>query len=210
MLQIDSILKKALAENSFFLSEEAIQKLSCYLTLLQNWNRAFNLTSVTKPQEMVYLHIIDSLMISSHLQGKRTLDVGSGAGLPGIPLAIVHPQTQWVLLDKNNKKTRFVTQVIAELDLKNVEVVHCRCEDFLSTACFDNILSRAFGTISLLIHAAQHLLCSDGIFLAMKGKYPQDEIAAIPDGFMIQNVTPLTINGIEVDRHLVCIRRCQT
>ena len=140
------LLTQALKENNLIISDAAQQQLLNYLALLQQWNKVFNLTAITDPREMVYLHIIDSLAIQPFLNGKRFLDVGSGAGLPGIPLAIIHPDQHWVLLDKNNKKTRFITQACAELRLTNVEAVHARCEDFKPTQCFDNIVARAFAT----------------------------------------------------------------
>ncbi|HVY54090.1 MAG TPA: 16S rRNA (guanine(527)-N(7))-methyltransferase RsmG, partial [Gammaproteobacteria bacterium] len=128
-------------------------------------------------------------------------------GLPGIPLAIADPTKSWVLLDKSQKKTRFLTQVIAELGLKNVSVACSRCEDFRMDACFDSIISRAFGTIALLIESTQHLLCSDGQFLAMKGSYPEHELAEIPTGFALLDVKKLTIKGLQAERHLARIKR---
>jgi 16S rRNA (guanine527-N7)-methyltransferase len=154
---------------------------------------------------MVFLHIIDSLAVAPYLQGKHALDVGSGAGLPGIPLAIAYPDINWTLLDKNGKKTRFLTQVIAELDLQNIKAVHHRCEDFQPHACFNSIISRAFGTLTLFVETTEHLLCPNGIFIALKGKYPQEELANIPSRFTTQHVTRLEIKGIMADRHIVCI-----
>lgn len=201
-----SLLETALQQNALELNEAAIDKLVRYLELLQTWNRVFNLTSITEPREMVYLHIIDSLLTAPFLSGSRFLDVGSGAGLPGIPLAILFPEHHWTLLDKNNKKTRFMTQVIAELGLKNVQAMHARAEEFHPDDCFDGILSRAYATLALFIKTTRHLICKNGTFIAMKGKYPQDEIAELAGLAGETNVTPVTMQGMKLDRHIVCIK----
>jgi len=200
-----SILLTALQENGLTLSDEAIIKLLRYLELLQTWNKVFNLTSIIDPREMVYLHIIDSLLTAPFLSGQRFLDVGSGAGLPGIPLAILHPEHEWVLLDKNNKKTRFMTQVIAELALTKVQTVHTRAEDFHPDPCFDNILSRAYATLALFIKTTRHLICKNGTFIALKGKFPQDEITELADSCNEPIVTPVCMKGMALDRHIVCM-----
>jgi 16S rRNA (guanine527-N7)-methyltransferase len=196
------LLLDALRENDITLADEAVDKLVRYLELMQTWNRVFNLTSITEPRDMVYLHIIDSLLTAPFLRGKRFLDVGSGAGLPGIPLAIMHPEHEWVLLDKNNKKTRFMTQVIAELQLQNVQAVHSRAEDFHPAVCFDSILSRAYATLSLFIKTTRHLICKNGTFIAMKGKYPHEELAELTEA---AEVTPLNMKGKTLERHIVSI-----
>jgi 16S rRNA (guanine527-N7)-methyltransferase len=209
MPNFDELLTIALRKNNHTLSNGARDKLARYLELLHTWNRSFNLTSITEPAEMVSLHIMDSLAVAPYLQGQRALDVGSGAGLPGIPLAIACPETNWTLLDKNGKKTRFLTQVIAELGLQNIKAVHSRCEDFQPSVCFDSILSRAFGSLALFVETTAHLLCSNGIFIAMKGKYPDEELAELPNRFITQHVTRLEIKGIMAERHIVCIGRSE-
>ena len=206
MSNLSPLLIKALQENQLSLNDLAKQQLIRYLLLLETWNRVFNLTTITETHEMVYLHIIDSLSMQPYLQGTHCLDVGSGAGLPGIPLAIANPHQQWILLDKNSKKTRFQTQAIAELGLTNIRAIHSRSEDFHPTQCFDSILSRAFGTIRMSVESTEHLLGPDGVFIAMKGKYPQDELDDIPDRFLVQDVARIDIKGIEVERHAVRIR----
>lgn len=205
-MSLETLLQQALDENNIQLNNEAFNKLIQFLNLLQIWNRVFNLTTITDPREMVYLHIIDSLVVSPYLKGQHILDVGSGAGLPGIPLAIINPQQEWVLLDKNNKKTRFLTQVVAELQLTNVHVIYSRSEDFHHDARFDTILSRAYGTLRLFIETTAHLLYQDGILIAMKGKYPQEELDDIPDRFTASQVIRLNVKGINIERHLVCLR----
>lgn len=203
MKNILSLLKAALLENQFCLDDDKQKKLVRYLELIQTWNRVFNLTAITEPKEMVYLHIIDSLSIQPYLHGTRMLDVGTGAGLPGLPLAIVNPEQQWYLLDKNSKKTRFLTQCIAELGLTNVQVVHSRCEDFHPTQCFDSILSRALAPLRIFTETTNHLLCAEGRWLAMKGKYPQDEINDVPDRFCVQDILRIDIKGMDIERHIV-------
>ena len=206
MNAFNHLLSKALQENHLTVSAEAKTKLIHYLELIQKWNRVFNLTTITQPQDMIYLHLIDSLMIAPFLAGHRFLDVGTGAGLPGIPLAIYQPEHQWVLLDKNSKKTRFLTQVVAELGLSNVEVVHARSEDYHPPHCFDNILSRALGSLKLFTDTTQHLLCPQGFLIAMKGKYPQEELDDLQKPSRIQKVTRYTINGLNIERHIICIK----
>lgn len=205
MLDTSLLLQEGLQANQIILPANGIEKMVAYLQLIQTWNHTYNLTSITAQRDMVYLHIIDSLIIAPYLQGMRALDVGSGAGLPGIPLAILQPKRQWVLLDKNGKKTRFMTQAMLELNLKNVEIIHSRCEDYRTSACFDSILSRALGTISSFVATTVHLLAPNGSFLAMKGKYPSEELANLPNRFILQNVTRLNIEGIDAQRHIISI-----
>jgi 16S rRNA (guanine527-N7)-methyltransferase len=201
------LLSNALEENQISLDTPSQDRLIRYLELMQTWNRVFNLTTITAPRDMVYLHILDSLMVQPFLHGERLLDIGTGAGLPGIPLAIVNPGRQWILLDKNSKKTRFLTQAVAELELANVAVIHSRSEDFQPAQCFDSILSRAFGTLHLFSETTEHLLCPDGILIAMKGKYPQDELADIPDRFRVKDITRLNMKGMNIERHIVRMTR---
>lgn len=201
-----SILETALKENGLILSNESIGKLVHYLNMLQTWNKVFNLTSITSPREMVYLHIIDSLLTAPFITGERSLDVGTGAGLPGIPLAILNPAHKWVLLDKNSKKTRFMTQAIAELALPNVQTVHSRAEDFHTEQGFDNILSRAYASLELFIKTTRHLICKNGTFIALKGKFPKDELAEIAGICPVPTVTPVCMKGMTLDRHIVCMK----
>lgn len=203
---LKNLLAQALQENGHVFPAATQQQFIHFLELLQKWNRVFNLTSLDSPQELVYLHILDSLTIYPQLQGKRMLDVGSGGGLPGIPLAIADPDKTWVLLDKSQKKTRFLLQVVAELGLKNVTVACSRCEDFQTEAGFDSIISRAFGTIKLFIETTKHLIGPKGYFLAMKGAYPDKELAEIPATFKVLDVQKLTIRGLQAERHLVTVQ----
>jgi 16S rRNA (guanine527-N7)-methyltransferase len=204
---LNELLATALQENGYSFSPATQQQFIHFLDLLQQWNRVFNLTALDSPQQLVYLHILDSLSISPHLQGQRMLDVGSGGGLPGLPLAIANPQQNWVLLDKTQKKTRFLVQVVAALGLKNVTVVCARCEAFRSATGFDSIVSRAFGTIALLLTSTQHLIRPEGQFLAMKGNYPEQELTELPTDFAVSSIEKLRIYGLDAARHLVRLKR---
>jgi 16S rRNA (guanine527-N7)-methyltransferase len=199
----------ALEQNNIVVSDAMTQSLLHYLQLMLKWNNTYNLTAITDPHEMIYLHLVDSLVIAPYVTGKQCLDLGTGAGLPGIPLAIIHPEQQWTLVDKNSKKTRFLIQAVAELGLKNVQVVHFRGEEFHPAHGFDNILSRAFGSLRLFVDTTRHLLNPDGELIAMKGKYPDDELADLPTEVSVQSVQHIDIKGIDIERHLVCLRLTQ-
>jgi 16S rRNA (guanine527-N7)-methyltransferase len=197
------LLQSALQQQKITVAQEHQKQIVAYLVMLQKWNQTFNLTSITNPHDMIWLHIIDSLLIEPYLQGKRFLDVGTGAGLPGMVLAITNPQQQWTLLDKNNKKTRFLTQVVAEIGLKNVEVVLSKSEDFHPSQPFDSILSRALGSLTFFLETTQHLHAHNGIYLALKGKYPAEEIQEIQSNARILKIVPLTMTNRQAERHLV-------
>jgi 16S rRNA (guanine527-N7)-methyltransferase len=195
-------------------SDEQQTKMLQYLELLTRWNQAFNLTAIREPAQMVWLHLVDSLVITPFIHGVRIIDVGTGAGLPGIPLALTMPDKQFVLLDSNSKKTRFLTQAKLELGLKNIEIIHSRCEDLQpgttiqgSNERFDTIVSRAFSSIPVMLAKTQHLLADNGVFLAMKGTYPAAEIQDIPQEFQVSGTHKLAIHGLDADRHVVCIAR---
>jgi len=159
---------------------------------------------------MVYGHLLDSLVIAPYLSGKHLLDVGSGAGLPGIPLAIMRPEQKWTLIDKNNKKTRFLTQVVAELNVTNVTVIHDRTEHFHTKELFDNIVSRAFGSLNFFVKTTAHLLHPHGMLIAMKGKIAKDELENIPKDFVIKDIIPLEIIGLTAERHIIRIEKDQS
>lgn len=205
---LQKTLKTALENNNFNFSPVINDKFISYLNLLNDWNRVFNLTAIRDPNDMVMLHLIDSLVINPYLHGTNIIDVGTGAGLPGIPLALINPEKNFVLLDSNSKKTRFLTQAILELKISNIEVIHSRCENFQPEKCFDSILSRAFASIQVMLEATRHLICKHGQFLAMKGLFPEEEIKAIPPNFVVVAVHELRINGLDAKRHLVCIKEC--
>jgi 16S rRNA (guanine527-N7)-methyltransferase len=207
----NEILNAALSENDFEISENIQQKFIEYLELLQRWNQAFNLTAITDMHDMIWLHIVDSLAVNPYLHGTRIIDVGTGAGLPGIPLALINPDRHFVLLDSNSKKTRFLTQAKMTLGIKNIEIIHARCEDFGAKnslpASFDSIVSRAFSSIAVMLARTQHLAAEGCHFLAMKGIYPEQEIQEIPADFSVSAVHKLKIKGLAAERHVVCIQK---
>ncbi|MBA1264794.1 16S rRNA (guanine(527)-N(7))-methyltransferase RsmG [Pseudomonas stutzeri] len=191
------------------LSEVQQQQLLGYLALLNKWNKAYNLTAVRDPAEMVSRHLLDSLSVVPHAEpgGSRWLDVGSGGGMPGIPLAILFPERHFTLLDSNGKKTRFLTQAKLELKLANVEVIHSRVEQFKPEQPFTDITSRAFSSLEDFANWTRHL--SDGTtrWLAMKGVQPDDELQALPADFQLERCLVLKVPGCQGQRHLPILRR---
>ncbi|MCB1920498.1 MAG: 16S rRNA (guanine(527)-N(7))-methyltransferase RsmG [Candidatus Competibacteraceae bacterium] len=185
------------------LSDGAVEQLATYLALLERWNRAYNLTAVRDPEAMVVRHILDSLSIWSWIEGPRVLDVGSGAGLPGIPLAITHPECRFCLLDSNGKRTRFLIQASAELRLANIDVVRSRVEDYQPATLFNTVVSRAFSTLADLLADAGQLCAPEGRLLAMKGVFPDEELVRLPPDYRLSGVYPLHIPGLNAERHLV-------
>lgn len=183
------------------------EKLLAYLALLVKWNAAYNLTAVRDPQQMLVKHLLDSLSILPQVKGGTLIDVGTGAGLPGIVLAIARPELQVTLLDSNGKKVRFLKQVIAELKIANAQAVQSRVEDF--DARFDVVTSRAFATLADMIGWSGQLAAEGGEFLAMKGVRPDAEIAALPAGFKTVEVLPLAVPFLDEERHLVRIVRSE-
>jgi len=184
------------------LTDDQISRLETYVGLLDKWNKVYNLSAIRDPNEMVSRHILDSLTILPYLKGDSLLDVGTGAGLPGIPVAIMHPEIAVTLLDTNSKKTRFLQQVKAELALDNVTVVHARVEE-AELPKFAMVTARAFATIKDIIDlTGQH--CDDaGCLLLMKGVRPDEELDAMSGGFKLQDVVTLTVPDCEGQRHLV-------
>jgi 16S rRNA (guanine527-N7)-methyltransferase len=189
------------------LSQSQSELLLGYLELLAKWNRAYNLTAIRDPGEMVCRHLLDSLAIAAHCPGDSVLDVGTGAGLPGIPLSIVYPDRQFHLLDSNGKKTRFLFQVKTELGLDNITVHHKRVESLTTAVGYDVILSRAFSSLIDMVDVCGHLLKADGYFLAMKGAYPEAELRVLGDAFEVQSVIPIDVPGLDEQRHLLVISR---
>lgn len=191
------------------LTEPQTQQLLAYLALLVKWNKAYNLTAVRNPDEMVSRHLLDSLSIVSAVKplGNRWLDVGSGGGMPGIPLAILFPERHITTLDSNGKKTRFQTQVKLELGLDNLHVIHSRVEELQPAEPFDGIVSRAFSSLADFTTWTAHLGDQNTQWLAMKGLYPDDELQALPEGFRLESVQVLEVPGCQGRRHLMILRR---
>lgn len=178
-------------------------KLLAYLELLIKWNKAYNLTAVREPAQMVTRHLLDSLAITPCIRGARLIDVGTGGGLPGVPMSILFPEREFHLLDSNGKKTRFLFQVKTALGLDNMTVHQARVESFAPEAPFDTVLSRAFASIEDMVRGCRHLLGRNGHFLAMKGAYPEGEIAAVAAECQLECVHELHVPGLDEQRHLV-------
>lgn len=187
------------------LSDQQKQQLVGYVEMLHKWNKAYNLTSVRDPEQMLIRHILDSIVVEPHLVGERFIDVGTGPGLPGIPLAIVRPQAHFTLLDSLGKRVRFLRQVQHELKLENITPVQSRVEDFPAEPPFDGVISRAFASLTDMVSWCHHLPGTHGRFYALKGVLPEDEIAALPAGFSVEKVSPLHVPQLEGERHLVII-----
>jgi len=202
-MSIEKTLMEGCERLDLQLPEGAYIRLAAYLVLLERWNRAYNLTAVREPEAMVIRHLLDSLSILPWLAGPRVLDVGSGAGLPGIPMAIAQPEYEFCLLDSNGKRTRFLTQATAELRLCNVSVVRSRVEDYRPVTLFNSVVSRAFATLAELVADAGRLCAPTGRLLAMKGVFPDDELARLPSGYVVVGVYPLQVPHLDAERHLV-------
>jgi 16S rRNA (guanine527-N7)-methyltransferase len=179
------------------------ERLLDYLALLLKWNNAYNLTSVRDPAQMVTRHLLDSLAVAPHLGGGHIIDVGTGAGLPGVPLAIIFPGTRFALLDSNGKKTRFLFQVKTALCLDNMQIHHARVESFRPPELFEAVLSRAFASLADMAAGCGHLLAPAGRLLAMKGAYPEEELAALGPEYKVSAVHVLDVPGLDEQRHLV-------
>ncbi len=203
MSAAERMLRQGIVELKLDLPETAIVQLLEYLALLQKWNRVFNLTAIRDPQQMVTHHLLDSLAVLPHLWPGRWLDVGCGAGLPGVVLAIARPQWSFTLLDSNSKKTGFVQQSVIQLGLNNVEVQCTRVEQWQPPELFDGIISRAFSELVQFLRCSQHLLAANGRWAAMKGE-PEQELQAVVDPvYRIEQVLPLTVPFISATRSLV-------
>jgi 16S rRNA (guanine527-N7)-methyltransferase len=188
------------------LTPEIQKKLLDYIGLLQKWNRVYNLTAVSQTEQMVSHHLLDSLAVLPHLQGTSWLDVGCGAGIPGLVLAIARPQWRFALLDSNSKKTGFVQQAVIDLRLHNVSVHCARVENWQPEERYDGIISRAFANIADFTNATRHLLASRGRWVAMKGEPAQDELQQLPAGIEIEQIIPLKVPELDAARCLVVLK----
>lgn len=197
------ILTAGLEALPLTLTDTQIEQLLAFIKLLAKWNKAYNLTAIRKLEDMVSLHLLDSLAILPHIHGQRVIDIGTGAGLPGIPLAICLPDVQFTLLDSNAKKTRFVQQAILELKLPNASVYHSRVEDYQPEVGFDTVTTRAFASLPVIIDLTRHLLAENGVVLAMKGQQLAEELAYITH---TTTLIPIHVPGVEAERYLVRIQ----
>lgn len=203
-----ALLAAGIAEMGLDISVEAQQKLLAYLALLQKWNKVYNLTAVRDPVDMVTLHLLDSLSVLPYVKVKNLLDVGSGAGLPGVVLAICLPRLQVTTIDTVQKKAIFMRQVKGELGLHNLQVVHARVENFKPAEKFEVIISRAFSDLALFIKLTRNLLDQNGQWLAMKGQVPHHELEMVVLESLklkVQEIIPLMVAGLDAERHLVVL-----
>jgi len=205
--QLDSALQKGLAAQGLQVEEAARAAMLQYIGLLQRWNKAYNLTSIKDPMQMLSYHLLDSLSISPHLQGRSFIDVGTGAGLPGIPLAVTHPDKTFSLLDSNGKRIRFLFQIKTALQLNNVKEMQGRVEEYKPEKLYDGVISRAFASLTDMIEGSEHLLASGGSFYAMKGRYPDKELSELPKGYKVEQAIELDVPTLDQQRHLIIIKK---
>ena len=203
-------LASGIAALGLELSAAQCAQLTAYLELLSKWNKTYNLTAIREPQRMVTHHLLDALAVAPHLPataGLRILDIGSGGGVPGIPLAIARPDAHVTLVDANHKKGAFLQQAVIELRLSNVEVVIARVQDYVPQAPFDVVISRAFSDLATFVEAGARHLAERGQLVAMKGVYPDEEIAQLPPDFRVIAAPVLAVPGLDAQRHLIVMER---
>lgn len=209
-MNLTALLAAGIADLGTAVPPETQTRLLQYLALIQKWNRVHNLTALREPETMLVRHVLDSLSILPHITGLRVADVGSGAGLPGIPLALARPECQVVLIESIHKKAVFLHQARIELKLENLEVAAERVEHYHPATLFDSVVSRAFSDLSDFVRLAGHLCAAGnrgGRILAMKGLYPHEELTQLPAEFVVEKVLPVAVPGLGAERHLVVIKR---
>lgn len=207
--ELHSILASGLEALSLDLTNDQKQQLVEFVLLIDKWNKAYNLTSIRCPKQMMVKHILDSLAIVPHLTGDNIIDVGTGPGLPGMPLAIAFPDKTFTLLDSLGKRVRFMTQCVHTLKLTNVTPVNSRVENHVGEKPYDIVLSRAFASLKDMLHWCEHLVDSDGQFLALKGQFPQKEIDEVSDHFLVSDTKNITVPSLDGERHLVWLSKTQ-
>lgn len=198
-------LQRGIADLRLTLPEGAVERLLDYRELLERWNSAYNLTAIRDDREMIARHLLDSLTILPYVHGRTLADLGTGPGLPGIPLAIAEPAREVLMVDSNGKKVRFLREAIRSLKLGNARALQSRVEEVEGT--FECITARAFASLADMLGWGGHLLAPGGTWLAMKGKHPAEELDGVPDGFRVEAIHALSVPGVEGERHLVVIRR---
>lgn len=203
MEQLRAILIDGLDTLKIELSDDKVDKLMAYLTLLQKWNKVYNLTAIRDPEEMLIKHLLDSLAVVPHIKETRIIDVGTGGGVPGIPLAICFPEKQVDLLDSNSKKTRFLIQAKAELGLVNTRVIHSRVEEYNPEPLYEAVISRAFASIQDMLDWTHHLLPDGGVWWAMKAQKEFEDLTKLPELVKIEDVIELHVPKLDAERMLV-------
>lgn len=204
--ELSKKLEILLKQTALSITDQQKNQLVQLVLLLNKWNKAYNLTSVRDPQEMLVKHILDSVVVSPYLQGERFIDVGTGPGLPGLPLAIINPNKQFFLLDSLGKRISFIRNAVRELGLTNVEPVLSRVEEFQPDHQFDGVLSRAFASLKDMTDWCHHLPNENGLFYALKGQYHTEEVEELDTKFSIQQVIKLNVPELEGERHLVLVK----
>jgi 16S rRNA (guanine527-N7)-methyltransferase len=207
--KLSDYLQELLNQNNIILDSKKKTQLIAYLALVVRWNKIHNLTAIRDPFQMVSKHLIDSLTLLPFIEGNKILDVGTGPGFPGIPLAIAMPRRDYVLLECNQKKCSFLQFAVTQLGLSQCSVQSTRVEAYQDALKFTTIVSRAFSSIELFLSLSQHLLAERGLFLAMKGQYPEKELAALTDHYIIDFIKQLTVHGVDGERHVVGVRMRQ-
>jgi 16S rRNA (guanine527-N7)-methyltransferase len=202
-----SQLERALVELDIALPAAAAGRLISFLELIAKWNRVYNLTAIREADKALTHHVLDCLAVLPHLTGGRTADVGSGAGLPGIPLALARPDWRVTLIESNHKKSTFLTQALAELGIANAAVAAERVETVEPAGGFDLVISRAFSDLPEYVRLSGRLVAPEGTLVAMKGLYPDEELALLPAEWRVETVVPLKVPGIQAARHLVLMKR---
>lgn len=199
-------LDRLLAQAEISLTDQQKQQLVDFVRLLDKWNKAYNLTSVRNPDEMLVKHIMDSLVVSPYLEGERFIDVGTGPGLPGIPLAIANPDKQFILLDSLGKRITFIKNALRELGIQNVTLVLSRVEEYTEQQ-FDGVLSRAFASLDDMVNWCYHLPNEQGRFYALKGVYDEAEVQAVKKSIELTEVVKLQVPELVGERHLVILNK---
>lgn len=205
-MNLETVLEQGLTAMGLRADASTRTRLVAYLQLLDKWNRVYNLTAVRDVDHMMTHHLLDSLAVVPYLIGTSVVDVGSGGGLPGMPIAIMCPEKRVTLLDSNHKKTTFLRQAVIELNLSNTTVVCERAESWRPAQRFDVVISRAFAELAQFVAVASHLCADDGVMAAMKGVYPDEELASIPAGYRTVEVKRVSVPGLNADRHLVLLQ----
>ncbi|WP_340680425.1 16S rRNA (guanine(527)-N(7))-methyltransferase RsmG [Paraglaciecola sp.] len=205
--QLEQQLETCLLGSDVVTDKDQRDKLVNYVLMMHKWNKAYNLTSVRSPEQMLIKHIVDSIVVSPLLTESQYIDVGTGPGLPGIPLAIMCPDKHFILLDSLGKRVRFMKQVAYELKLNNIQPVQSRVENFIPSVKIDGVISRAFASLNDMLHWCQHLVDSQGVFWALKGQLPTDELAQMDDKFSLIESIKLNVPDLIGERHIIKIRK---